>query len=148
MGFKNDNNGFISVIDGILTISIILIGVLLFNSLIYTPLLDYSSYSHDFKTSHDVMEVLASKVNGEQSTLEHIEFLLKSNNNSRNSIIEASNILNYSFNNLELNQNFYFTENNYLKGENILSSGDINQAENITIATRNIGNYSFSLYMW
>jgi hypothetical protein len=148
MNFKKDIHGFISIIDGVLAISIILIGILLFNSLVNIPFSDYSTYSNDFKTSQDIMEILATKVNDEMSVLENIENILRYNNNSKNSIIEVSNILNDSLKDLEFNNNFYFTENNYLNGEDILSSGNINQAENISVATRNIGNYSFTLYVW
>jgi hypothetical protein len=145
----NDNKGFLSSIDAVLAITLVLICFLLFNFVIELPISSYSHESKDFKTSQDIMESLANKINfTDISTLEKIEFILKSNNNSKDSIDEVSSIIKVSFDELGLKNNYSFIETNNLNGKNILSSGNFDENDNLTIARRNVGNYSFVLYIW
>ena len=146
---KNNEKGFISIIDGILAITLLLIVFSLFNFIISSQTLDYSHNFNEFKDSQDVMEILSNKINFEdKSILEKAEFILKSNNNSKSSIKEVSLLVNESFHILIPNSNYLFTENNYLKGEEISYNGDFTMAENVSVAIRQVGNYSFVLYIW
>ncbi|MCC7553274.1 MAG: hypothetical protein KO202_02105 [Methanobacteriaceae archaeon] len=145
---KNNEKGIFSIIDGIFAITLIFIVFLLFNYMIDFQH-DYSGYTNDFKDSQDYMELLSNKINFEdKSILEKSENILKNNNNSKKSIDEVSCLINESFNDLQIESNFLFTETNYLKSYPILQSGNINDAQNISVAIRNIGDYSFVLYIW
>lgn len=141
------NKGFISIVDGILAITLLLIVFTLFNSMISFESSDYSYV--EFKDSQDIMEILSNKIDFEdKSILEKSELILKSDNNSKESIKEVSLLVNETFKDLIPSSNYLFTEKNYLKEEIISSRGNILDGENITVASRNVGNYSFILYIW
>jgi len=147
--FKKDTKGFLSIIDGIFAILLLLIVFSLFNSIIDLEISEYSYTSNEFKDSQDIMELLSNKINFEdKSFLEEAEFILKRDNNSKTSIKEVSILFNNTTKELISNSNYLFTETNYLKGESISSSGDIKNTNNLSVAKRNVGNYSFILYMW
>jgi len=142
---KKDENGMLSIIDGIFSITLVFIVFSLFN-LIIVPI--PTDYSENIKDSQDIMELLSNKVNfQDKSVLDEAEFILRSNNNSKKAIDEVAILIKNFFNDLNLKSNYLFTENNYLKGEPILNKGNINNVENISVASRNIGNYSFVLYL-
>lgn len=144
-----NKKGFLSIIDGILAITIVLMCFIIFNSIISISDSSYSDSVHDFKTSQDIMEALSSKINyTDSSILEKTSYILESGNNSKESIKKASIYINASFNELELNNNFLFVETKKLGGKTILSSGNFENADNYTVASRNCGNYSYTLYIW
>lgn len=147
--FKKDKKGFLSIIDGIFAIFLLIIVFSLFTSIINIPTTDYNFYSNDFKDSQDIMELLSNKIYfKDQSILEKAESILKSNNNSKNSINEVAILIDDTFKKIPISSNYLFSEINYLKGETIASNGEINNAQNISVAIRNVGDYSFILYLW
>lgn len=147
--FKNiDDKGFLSLIDGLLAIFLIFIAILAFNMFIDMEIPSLSQGSKDFKTSQDVMELLSMDVDGKDySILEEISYTLSKSNNNKASQREVGEILDNYFV-THLDSNYAFVENNYLKGKELSSSGDKLEAKNLTVATRNYGNYSYTLYIW
>jgi hypothetical protein len=45
-------------------------------------------------------------------------------------------------------KNYRFTENDVLDGEVLASSGDYKKADNVDVASRTYGDYSYSLSIW
>ena len=45
-------------------------------------------------------------------------------------------------------KNYKFSENNVLNGKVLASSGDYQKAGEVTVATRNYGEYSYTLSVW
>ncbi|MCL2157623.1 MAG: hypothetical protein FWH54_06340 [Methanobrevibacter sp.] len=149
MKIYKDEKGFFSLIDGILAIFIIIIALMIFNTIINMDISQYSEENDDFLTSQDVMEIMAIKLNeNTYSTLETIQYKLKSDNNSIQSIKEVAIISGEFLNKTIPNKSYSLVENNQLNGTVIVSNDNLYLAENISTATRNIGKYSFTLYTW
>lgn len=145
---NKNNKGFFSLYEGaflILLLSLVLAG---FNSYLDYPDSSLSEDIKNFKTSQDLMEVMVLTIDEEESTLDSIKNTLLSGGNSQNSINEASFIADSFFRRNIPNQNYLFKETNVLRGQVISSNGDINNGENITMVNRNLGDYSFSLFIW
>ena len=89
-----DNNGFISLMDALLSIFILLMVLIAFNMMIDLDVSSLSEKNGDFKTRQDIMDVMSSKVDGRDYTLiERISYILDENNNSIESKREAKALL-------------------------------------------------------
>jgi len=146
--FFKDKKGFLSLLDGILTISIVLIALLTFNVLLnfHAP----SPYDDfiDSKIANDAMELMALKIDENAcSTLDSIVIVLKANDNNLNYETKENiaNIAGDFLNKTISHKNYLLVENNVLNGEIIVSKGDILSSSNISTITRNLGEYSFTL---
>jgi hypothetical protein len=145
-----DNNGFISLMDALLSIFILLMVLIAFNMMIDLDVSSLSEKNDDFKTSQDIMDVMSSKVDGRDYTLiERISYILDENNNFIESKREAKALLDDFFSS-HLNQKYHysFVETNQLNGEVLSSNGDFTGAERVNVAIRNYENYSYKLYLF
>jgi len=143
-----DEKGSFYLIESILAISILLMAIFIVNTIISIPSPDYSYDTLDFKTSQDIMETLSGNVNfTDKSFIGSISDILKDNKNSKKSIKEVSDICKEKFDTLNL-KNYRFCENDVLDGKVLASSGDFSKASNVSQATREYGDYSYSLYVW
>lgn len=143
-----DSKGSFFIIDAILAIVLILIVFFIVNSAISIPTPEYSYQTKDNRDVQDIMEVLSGKVDfTDQTFLGEISNILKENKNSKQSIREVSKISKDKLDSYNLD-NYQFSENNVLKGEVLASSGDYKKAQNVSVATRNYGDYSFTLSVW
>ena len=94
------------------------------------------------------MELLSGKVDfGDRTFLEEISSILEDGENSKESIGEVSEISKRKLDSYDL-KNYRFTENNVLDGEVLASSGDYKKADNVDVASRTYGDYSYSLSIW
>jgi hypothetical protein len=94
------------------------------------------------------MEMLSGKVNfTDQTFLGEISEILKSNENSKESIHEVSRLCKDKLGSYNI-KNYKFSENNVLNGKVLASSGDYSKASDVSVATRNYGDYSYSLLTW
>jgi len=148
MTFIEDNKGFFSLLDGILAISILFMGLLVFTSVLnfHTPT-PYDEFA-DSKTANDAMELMVLKIDeNSYSTLDSIVAILKANDNNLNYETKnnIANIAGGFLNKTIPDKNYLLVENNVLGGETIVSKGDILTASNISTTTRNLGEYSFTL---
>lgn len=143
-----DEKGNFFIIDAILAIVLLLIVVMVFNMVISLPESHYSSEVKDSKSAQDTMEILAGKIDFTDSTfLEEISVVLKENKNSKESVSEVSEICEDRFQSLNL-KNYRFSETNVLDDKVLASSGDYSDAEDVSVATRTYGEYSYSLSVW
>ena len=147
-----DNRGFVSLIDTMLSIFILLMVLMAFNLVADIEIPSLSEERDDFKTSQDIMEIMSSKIdNRDHSILERISYTLEKNNNSASSKREVKALLDdYFATHLYGNQNqhYAFAETNQLDGEILSSNGDYASAENLDLAIRDYGNYSYKLYLF
>ena len=143
-----DNKGYFYIIDAFLAVVLLLIVFLIVNSAISIPDPDYSYQSKDISDAQDIMELLSGKVNFTDKTfIGDISDILKDNENSKESIRQVSRICKDKF--LDFNiDNYKFSENNILKGKVLASSGDYKKASKVSAATRNYGEYSYTLSVW
>lgn len=143
-----DNKGYFYIIDAFFAVVLLLIVILVVNSAISIPSPDYSYDSKDIKSAQDIMELLSGKVSFDDRTfIEDISTVLIDNKNSKGSIREVSKICKDKFSDFHL-KNYKFSENNVLKGKVLASSGDYSKAEKVSVATRNYGDYSYTLSVW
>jgi hypothetical protein len=145
-----DNKGFISLIDALLSIFILLLVLIAFNMVIDIDLPSLSEENNDFKTSQDIMEIMSSKVDGrDHSLIERISFILSSNNDSISSKREVKALLDDFFSSyLDDGHHYAFMETNHLNGEVLSSNGDYESSDRVNVAIRNYGNYSYKLYLF
>ena len=148
-----DNNGFVSLIDALLSIFILFMVLIAFNMMIDIDIPSLSEENNDFKTGQDIMEIMSSKVDGRDYTLiERISYILSSNNNSISSKRKVKALLDDFFSIYLGNDNQYhhyaFAESSQLNGEILSSNGDYESAETVNVASRNYGNYSYKLYLF
>jgi len=151
----NDNKGFLSLIDSLLSIFLILMVLVSFNMVMDMETPSLSRESHQLKTSQDIMEIMSSKIDGrDYSILERISYTLSSNNNSISSRRDVKKLLDEffaSYFNGAYNYKDYhysFIEINQLNGEVLSSNGDFNDYDEVSVAIRNYGNYSYKLYIF
>ena len=141
-----DEKGYFYIIDAFLAILILLIAILMVNSVISTTSPSYSTQSHDFTSAQDTMELLSAKINfTDRIFIEDISNILSTNHNSKHSVREVSKLCSEKFKKLGI-ENYQFRENNVLGGKVLASSGVL--GEDVSIATRNYGDYSYTLYVW
>lgn len=134
--------------DAILAIFLLLIVFLVVNTAITLPTSDYSYESKEIRTAQDTMELLSGKIDFNDNTfLAEISNILKEGKNSKESIRQVSEISKDKLNSYKL-KNYMLTENNILKGKVLASKGDYNKANNVDVATRTYGDYSYTLYVW
>ena len=76
-----------------------------------------------------------------------ISEILKDGENSKESVAKVSKISKNKLDSYNL-KNYKFCENNILKCEVLASSGNYNNAQNVSVAIRTYGDYSYSLYLW
>lgn len=144
----NDERGSLYIADAIIALSILFVAMLMLNTLISIPNPTYSDNAYDSKNAQDIMEILSGKVDFNDKTfLSEITAILKDNKNSKKSVLEVSEICGNKFDELKI-KNYRFIETNHLKSKVLASSGDFSKAENLSVATRNYGDYSYTLYVW
>ena len=143
-----DNKGSFYIFDAILAIFLLLIVFLVVNAAISMPSADYSYESKDIRTAQDVMELLSGKIDFNDMTfLSKISKILGDGKNSKQSVREVSDICKDKLDSYNL-KNYEFSENNILKGKVLASSGDYKKANDVDVATRNFGDYSYTLSLW
>ena len=143
-----DEKGYFYIIDAILAVTLLLIAFLVVNAAMSIPSPDYSYESKDVRVAQDAMEMLGGKVNfTDQTFLGEISEILKGNENSKESIREVSNLCRDKLDSLNIKY-YRFSENNILKGKVLASSGDYSEAGEVSVATRNYGDYSYTLSTW
>jgi hypothetical protein len=102
-----------------------------------------------FQNAQDTAELMATYTEYDDQTLfEKVSIVLSENQDKNRGIQSAKNIT-YPF--LEKtvgNMNYRLEEINYLKGEEIVSNGDINKARNVGVAVKCHGKYLFKVYIW
>ena len=143
-----DEKGYFYIIDAILAVMLLLMVFLIVNATISIPSPDYSYDSKDIRMAQDTMEMLSGKVDfTDQTFLGEISEILKENENSKESVRVVSRLSKDKLNSLNL-KNYKFSENNVLNGKVLAESGDYSKAKDVSVATRNYGDYSYSLSTW
>ena len=143
-----DDKGYFYIIDAILAVMLLLMVFLIVNAAISIPSPDYSYDSKDIIKAQDMMEMLSGKVNfTDQTFLGEISEILKKNENSKESVRDVSKLCRDKLESFNI-KNYRFSETNVLKGKVLASSGDYSKASDVLVATRNYGDYSYTLSTW
>lgn len=143
-----DNKGSFYLIDAILAVVLLLIVFLAINTTVTMPTHEYSYESRDIRTAQDVMELLSGRIDfQDKSFISEISGILKEGENSKESIREVSKISRDRLDSYDL-ENYRLVESNVLNDEVLALKGNYDDAENVSVATRTYGDYSFTLSTW
>ena len=143
-----DNKGNLIIIDAILIIGLLFIILMVVNMVISIQNPIYSDDIKNFQDAQDIMQTLSGKIDFSDTTfLAGISEILIESDNSKQSIREVSDISKNKFQNLNI-ENYRFSENNVLDGKVLASSGDSSTADNVSVASRNYGDYYYTLSVW
>lgn len=145
---KNER-GYVAVFEALMVIFLVLTCVLFLNSVVVTSNPSLSQKADNFNKAQDIMEALSGKVNFTDETfLSEISNILSDRWDKNKAIKEVSELTKSKFEELGLKDNYKFVEVNEFNGATLLSSGNYDSAENISIASRNYGDYCYRLYVW
>ncbi len=143
-----DERGFLSLFDSLLALFLVFVVFIAFNMVMEIEVPSLSEENKDFKTSQDLMEILSSKATDrDYSTLEIISFTLDYNNNSLASQREVTGILDEFFSIYLSSGSYSFAETSQLGGKVLSSRGNVMDGDEVTVAIRHYGNYSYKLYV-
>lgn len=143
-----DIKGSFYIIDALLAVFLLLIVFLVVNTAITMPTYDYSYESRDIRIAQDVMESLSGKIDfTDQTFIDKISTILKDEDNSKKSIKEVSKMSRDKLNSYNL-KNYKLCENNVLDGKILAFRGNFKKAADVDVATRNYGDYSYTLSVW
>ena len=143
-----DERGFLSLFDSLLAVFLLFIVFIAFNMVMEIEVPSLSEENKDFKTSQDLMEILSSKATDrDYSTLEIISYTLDYNNNSLASQREVTGILDEFFSIYLSSGSYSFAETSQLGGKVLSSRGNVMDGDEVTVAIRHYGNYSYKLYV-
>lgn len=143
-----DIKGSFYIIDALLAVFLLLIVFLVVNTAITMPTYDYSYESRDIRIAQDVMESLSGKIDfTDQTFIGKISTILKDEDNSKKSIKEVSKMSRDKLNSYNL-KNYKLCENNVLDGKILAFRGNFKKAADVDVATRNYGDYSYTLSVW
>ena len=143
-----DERGFLSLFDSLLALFLVFVVFIAFNMVMEIEVPSLSEENKDFKTSQDLMEILSSKATDrDYSTLEIISYILDYNNNSLSSQREVTGILDEFFSIYLSSGSYSFAETSQLGGKVLSSRGNVMDGDEVTVAIRHYGNYSYKLYV-
>ena len=143
-----DERGFLSLFDSLLALFLVFVVFIAFNMVMEIEVPSLSEENKDFKTSQDLMEILSSKATDrDYSTLEIISYTLDYNNNSLASQREVTGILDEFFSIYLSSGSYSFAETSQLGGKVLSSRGNVMGGDEVTVAIRHHGNYSYKLYV-
>ena len=143
-----DERGFLSLFDSLLALFLVFVVFIAFNMVMEIEVPSLSEENNDFKTSQDLMEILSSKATDrDYSTLEIISYTLDYNNNSLASQREVTGILDEFFSIYLSSGSYSFAETSQLGGKVLSSRGNVMDGDEVTVAIRHYGNYSYKLYV-
>ena len=143
-----DERGFLSLFDSLLALFLVFVVFIAFNMVMEIEVPSLSEENKDFKTSQDLMEILSSKATDrDYSTLEIISYTLDYNNNSLALQREVTGILDEFFSIYLSSGSYSFAETSQLGGKVLSSRGNVMDGDEVTVAIRHYGNYSYKLYV-
>ena len=134
--------------DSLLAVFLLFIVFIAFNMVMEIEVPSLSEENSDFKTSQDLMDILSSKATDrDHSTLETISYILDYNNNSLSSQRKVTGILDEFFSIYLSSGSYSFAETSQLGGKVLSSRGNVMGGDEVTVAIRHHGNYSYKLYV-
>lgn len=143
-----DNKGFIFTIDAVLALIPVFIVLMAVSGVDQGSLILPSQQIRLSHQAQDTLDAMGQYHTSEGTLIEEMVVVLKVNNNDATGVAGAGKLAGaYLENNLP-GMNYNLVELNHLNGETIISKGNMEDAPNVAIGTKNHGDYCFKLYMW
>ncbi len=145
---KEDVKGIFFSIDAGLALIPVLILLLTVSStnMDYTHIYQEKSCFQKAQDSAELMAIYTGQDN--QTILEEISTTISENPDPRKAVESARDIADPFLKKTLGRMNYRFVEINYLKGREISSKGDFEEARDVAVAVKCNGNYIFRLYVW
>ncbi len=143
-----DNKGFIFTFDAILALIPVFIVLMAVSSVDQGGLILPSQQVRLIHQAQDTLDLMAQYRNSEGTLIEEMVVLLKANHNNAHGIDTAGEIIGPFLDKNLPGMNYKLIELNQLNGATIASHGNMENAKNVAVGSRNYGNYSFQLYVW
>lgn len=145
---KEDVKGIFFSIDAGLALIPVLILLLTVSStnMDYTHIYQEKSCFQKAQDSAELMAIYTGQDN--QTILEEISTTISENPDPRKAVEAARDIADPFLKKTLGRMNYRFVEINYLKGREISSKGDFEEARDVAVAVKCNGNYIFRLYVW
>lgn len=143
-----DNKGLIFTLDAVLALIPIFIIIVSVANISDSGLIYPSQQVHFIENAQDTLEIMSTNQNGLNSNvLQNMANILAANNNSELGIQEAGKLAGFYLNKTIINSKYSLIETNQLN-KTIISTGDMKDANNISVGFKSCKNYIFKLYIW
>lgn len=141
-----DNKGFIYTLDAVL--ALIPIFIVFLSLAQFTGPANSQSQVRLSHNAQDSLEMMGQyREGGGMNLLERISNIMAMNNNNKKGIELAGNIATDFLNKNLQESEYLLCEENVLKGARIAGNLNLNNAKELSSATRNCGNYTYHLYI-
>lgn len=142
-----DDEGFIFTLDGVLALIPIFILLMAVSSVDQGSLILPSQHVRLTHQAQDALDSMAQYRVSENTLIEEMVMALEANNGASGVDIAGGLAQNYLDVNLN-GMNYKLVELSKLDGNTLSSKGNMDNAENVAVATKNYGDYCFKLYVW
>ena len=145
-----DNKGLIVSSDAILSLIVIFILFATITNISGDKSGSITQQGVMAKNAQDTMELMASykNISTNKTVIELMADQLIKSGNEKSGVDSAGQIASLFLDKTLTGSNYNLIEINMLNGTTIASNADINQADNISSASRSYGEYTFKLYIW
>ena len=143
-----DNKGFILTLDAVLALIPIFIVLIAISGIDQGNLILPSQHIRLGHQAQDALDAMAQYSTGDDNLIEEMVTVLESNDNDASSVDAAGKLACAFLDNTLPGTNYELIELNQLHGKTIISKGDMDNAQNVAVGSKNYGNYSFKLYVW
>lgn len=143
-----DKKGFLFTFDAIIALISVFIVIMAVSSADQGGLILPSQQVRLSQQAQDTLDLMAQYRNSDITILEEIALILMTNNNNGTGITEAGKIASAFLDKNLPGVNYQLVEINQLNGTIITSKGNMQNAGNVAVGSRNHGNYCFKLFVW
>ncbi len=143
-----DDNGFIFTLDAVLALIPVFIVLMAVSGVDQGSLILPSQQIRLSHQAQDTLDAMAQYHTSESTLIEEMVMVLKANNNDATGITGAGKLAGAYLDDNLPGMNYELVELNHLNGETIISKGNMDNAPNVAVGTKNYGDYCFKLYVW
>lgn len=142
-----DNRGFIFTLDAVLALIPIFIVLMTVSSVDQGSLILPSQQIRLSHQAQDTLDSMAQYHVSENTLIKEMVMILEENNNTSGAVAAGKLAGAYLDDNLQ-GMNYKLVELNQLDGATITSKGEMDDAPNVAVGSKNYGDYCFKLYVW
>jgi hypothetical protein len=143
-----DDKGFIFTIDAFLALIPVFIVLITVSGVDQGSLILPSQQVRLSHQAQDTLDAMAQYQVTESTLIEEMVMVLEANGTDASGFDDACKLAgDYLDNNLQ-GMNYKLVELNHLDGETMASKGNMAEASNVAVGTKNYRGYCFKLYVW
>lgn len=143
-----DNKGFVFTLDAVLALIPVFIVLMAVSGVDQGSLILPSQQIRLTHQAQDALDAMAQYRASESTLIEEMVMVLQANNNDAAGVDGAGKLAGAYLDDNLPGMNYKLVELNQLDGATIISKGDMDDAPNVAVGSKNYGDYSFKLYVW